>query len=229
MSGRIVVRMDEPECTDPLLTGGKGSSLAYLANVPNVAVPPFFVVTSAAFVQMFQDDETRGLIAALQKETDYPAIDAASKRLRHHVRQKALPPAVEHGIVVAYEDLCKRMGQESASVAVRSSATTEDLADASFAGQHSTYLNQKGAADVVQSCRKCWASVFNSRAAEYRNKHNIGHLKALLCVVVQAMIDPVVAGTGFSCELATGFPGLNVSALWGLGEVMHCFHSFSCL
>ncbi len=212
------MQMDDPRCTDASLTGGKGSSLAVLANVPRVDVPPFFCVTSAVFVQLFSDDETRGLIAALQSQTEFAGIDEASKALRRHVKRRPLPGAVEEEIVAAYAGLCARMRRESVSVAVRSSATTEDLADASFAGQHSTYLNQVGSADVVMSCRKCWASVFNSRAAEYRNKHGIEHLKALLCVVVQVMVDPVVAGTGFSCELATGFPSLNVSALWGLGE-----------
>jgi pyruvate,water dikinase len=218
MKGSVVLSMHDALCKDARLTGGKGSSLAFLAGVPNVSVPPFFVVTSAAFTQMFSDEETTAMIAVLQEQTVYARIDEESKRLRRHVRQKPLPSSVESDIAAAYSDMCERMGQQNVSVAVRSSATTEDLADASFAGQHSTYLNQKGAGDVLRSVRKCWASVFNSRAAEYRNKHNIGHLKALLCVVVQVMVNPVVAGTAFSCELATGFPSLNVSALWGLGE-----------
>jgi phosphohistidine swiveling domain-containing protein len=209
----MIVHMHDPHARDAAITGGKGSSLAVLAELTDV--PPFFCITSKAFSLLFSDSETQSLIAELQVQTEWAQIDAASKRLRKHIKRCSLPVEVEKEIIDAYAALCQ---DPNASVAVRSSATTEDLVDASFAGQHSTYLNQRGAENVVRSVKKCWASVFNSRAAEYRNKHQISHSAALLCVVVQQMIEPVVAGTAFSVELATGFPGLNVSVVWGCGE-----------
>ncbi len=214
----VVVGMSSEACQDPAITGGKGSSLAVLASV--VDVPPFFVVSSFAFRQLFQEDgKTVSLVEDLQKQTEWSKIDQRSKALRRHIKSVQLSKEVQTAIESAYEILCSSLSEPDLSVAVRSSGTVEDSADASFAGQHSTYLNQQGKAAVVLSVKKCWASLFNSRASEYRNKNNIKHSSALLAVVVQAMVVPTVAGTGFSCELASGgFPGLNVTALWGLGE-----------
>ena len=105
-------------------------------------------------------------------------------------------------------------------VACRSSATTEDTKDASFAGQHDTFLFQKGIDDVLTSVRRCWASVFTDRAVEYRGRNHVPHSDAVMAVVVQEMVDPEVAGTAFSVEVSTGFPAVHLAASYGLGEAV---------
>lgn len=105
-------------------------------------------------------------------------------------------------------------------VAVRSSATTEDTKDASFAGQHDTFLFQKTIEDIESTVRSCWASVFTDRAVEYRGRNKIAHKEAVMSVVVQEMVDPVVAGTAFSVEVSTGYPAIHIAATYGLGEAV---------
>uniref|UniRef100_A0A7S3LRR7 pyruvate, water dikinase n=1 Tax=Aplanochytrium stocchinoi TaxID=215587 RepID=A0A7S3LRR7_9STRA len=111
----------------------------------------------------------------------------------------------------------ERLGNRN-PVACRSSATTEDTHDASFAGQHDTFLNQRNLKDVLSSIKKCWASIFTDRAVEYRTRNGIAHADAIMCVVIQNMVEPEVSGTAFSTEISTSFPGIHVAALYGLGE-----------
>ena len=105
-------------------------------------------------------------------------------------------------------------------VAVRSSATSEDGAEASFAGQHDTFLYQRGLGAVVASVKACWASAFTDRAVEYRHRHGVPHAGTVMAVVVQDMVESTVAGTAFSVELNTGFPAAQVAASYGLGEAV---------
>ena len=118
-----------------------------------------------------------------------------------------------------YKQLPKKDGK-TVFVAVRSSATTEDTKDASFAGQHDTFLFMKDLAAVLDHTRYCWASVFTDRAVEYRGRNNIAHAEAVMSVVVQEMVDPEVAGTAFSVEVSTGYPAIHIAASYGLGEAV---------
>jgi hypothetical protein len=125
-------------------------------------------------------------VAALQAVgDDWKQIEARSEALRQSIECLVLPSELERSLHASYARLCEAAGVTNVSVAVRSSATTEDTQAASFAGQHSTELNQVGAAAVVSSVKKCWASAFNARACEYRNKQQIPHIKALMAVAVQ--------------------------------------------
>ena len=145
-------------------------------------------------------------------------VFAKAGQLRDTIARLPLPDGVQGAVEAAYDAMCDARG-ETVAVAVRSSATTEDTEEASFAGQHDTFLNQCGLADIIASIRRCWASVFTDRAVEYRNRQRIAHAEAVMCVVVQAMVVPEVAGTAFSAELATSFPAIHIAATYGLGEV----------
>ena len=236
-----VLSSGDARCVDAALTGGKGSSLAILNAVRGVDVPAFFCVTTEGFRQALAGSrEACKVLAELQaisrlgeREVDAARLerqnsggsepyDASRRlfkvaaRLRQLVEALPLSESVAAAIAAAYSV----MGDGETPVAVRSSATTEDTKDASFAGQHDTFLHQRGVEDVLSSVRKCWASVFTDRAVEYRNRNGIEHEQAVMSVVVQEMVTPAAAGTAFSQELSTGFPAVHISAAYGIGEAV---------
>jgi pyruvate,water dikinase len=148
-------------------------------------------------------------------------LEQAGARLRERILAGELPGDVAADIVGAYRRLGAR--RKNVSVAVRSSATAEDLPEASFAGQQETFLNVRGEAELLAACRRCFASLFTDRAIAYRDNHGIEHTKVALSVGVQPMVrsDRGAAGVMFSVDTETGFPGVVViSASWGLGETV---------
>src|SRR5271169_1872290 len=131
------------------------------------------------------------------------------------------PAAIDQSIRAAYEELGRRCGTADLAVAVRSSATAEDLPQASFAGQQESFLNVRGASELLRACRKCYASLFTDRAIVYRETNGFDHLQVALAVGVQKMVCADRAGSGvmFTLDTETGFPGVVViNAAWGLGE-----------
>ena len=224
----LVLRSYNVAATLPELTGGKGSSLAILNTIKEVEVPNFFCVTTNAYT--LQTTKFKKLIDSLENLSDdfrksnitsqkvLNEMFQEAKRIRSEIEKEDIDSKIVKEIKEAYYELCKESKIENVPVAVRSSATTEDTKDASFAGQHDTYLGQKGENDVINSIRRCWASIFTDRAVEYRSRNNIKHIHAIMCVVVQVMVDPISAGTSFSCEISTGFPAVNIAASYGLGE-----------
>ena len=130
-----------------------------------------------------------------------------------------IPQDIEKSIRSKYKELCKREGHE-VFVAVRSSATAEDLPDASFAGQQDTFLNMKGEQTVIDAVKKCWASLYGARAIYYRVKQGFDHSKVNLCAVVQMMVDAEKAGVMFSSHPSTGEPFTIIEGSWGLGETV---------
>ena len=128
-----------------------------------------------------------------------------------------MPEDIEKAIKSRYEELCKREG-EQVFVAVRSSATAEDLPDASFAGQQETFLNTRGAEDVFNAVRKCWASLYGARAIFYRVEQGFEHDKVNLSAIVQKMVDSEKSGVMFSSQPSTGEPLVVIEGAWGLGE-----------
>lgn len=140
--------------------------------------------------------------------------------LRAFIEQQPFIQAISTAVRAAYEKMPKKADGSTVFVAVRSSATTEDTKDASFAGQHDTFLFQKTIEDIESTIRACWASVFTDRAVEYRGRNKIAHEEAVMSVVVQEMVDPEVAGTAFSVEVSTGYPAIHIAASYGLGEAV---------
>ncbi|MGZ3172535.1 MAG: phosphoenolpyruvate synthase [Croceibacterium sp.] len=213
---------------DVAKVGGKNASLGEMLTAlasQGVRVPDGFAVTADAYRVTIEaaglDDMMRDRIAAFREGT--LALHEAGAQIRAAIREAPLPAAVAKAIRDAYGALCREAGRTNVAVAVRSSATAEDLPDASFAGQQETFLNVAGEAALLEACRGCYASLFTDRAISYREAKNFDHMAVALSVGVQRMVRSDKAGSGvmFSLDPETGFPGVVViSAAWGLGELV---------
>ncbi|NEY90138.1 PEP/pyruvate-binding domain-containing protein [Tabrizicola oligotrophica] len=198
--------------------GGKCASLGEMTQA-GVAVPPGFAVTTDAYQAMLAHHDMRAEIErhlAGVDPFDIDQVDRAAQAIRIRIRSHKLPPAVETAIRTAYA----QMGADM-PVAVRSSATAEDLPDASFAGQQDTYLWVRGADQVVEKVRDCWASLYTTRAVAYREKNRIPHIDVLMSVGVQKMVNARAAGVVMSIDPVNGDQTkIVIDASWGLGEMV---------
>jgi pyruvate, water dikinase len=206
--------------------GGKNASLGEMVrnlDQKGVRVPPGFATTADAYWQYVEANGLKGTIvdslAAL--EAGHAPLAEVGATIRREFLRGTWPKEIAAAIQSAYRELCRRAGTADADVAVRSSATAEDLPDASFAGQQETYLNIRGEAALLDACRRCYASLFTDRAISYRNAKGFDHLKVALSVGVQRMVRSDLGGAGvmFSIDTETGFDKVVVmNAAWGLGE-----------
>lgn len=203
-----VLAIDDPRAGQLRLTGGKAAGLAQLSTIAGLHVPPGFSVTTCAYAKFVKQN---GLAAEVQRDTD-PA------RVRSAVLQSELPPDVQSAIGKAYQDLCRRTQQSA--VAVRSSATAEDLEGRSFAGVHKTCLNVTGEREVMGAVRECYASLFTDGAVNYRRKAGIDDATVQMGVVIQQMVRPRVSGIAFNVDQSTAYLGTVVEASYGLGEAI---------
>jgi len=224
---RYVVALDAVSLGDIAEVGGKNASLGELIRhleKAGVRVVPGFATTVAAYRAFLA---VNGLEETIREQIDRWAgdgvpLEAAGQAIRTAIAGGKWPNAIAAGIEDAYRRLCAASGGEVA-VAVRSSATAEDLPDASFAGQQETFLNVRGAADLLAACTRCLASLYTDRAISYRANHGIDQLRVALSVGVQPMVraDTGAAGVMFTVDTETGFPGVVViDAAFGLGETV---------
>lgn len=202
--------------------GGKCTSLAIMTKA-GAPVPPGFAVTTDAFdAVMTQTDlqtQIRNLLEGLDFE-DVKAVDAISDKIRSLILEQTVPQEVHDETHHAYEALMQLCGGEVA-VAVRSSATAEDLPDASFAGQQDTYLWIVGRSNVMHKIRECWASLYTSRAMTYRNANNIPEEGLSMAVAVQKMVNSRTSGVAMTIDPTNGDKSkIVVDASWGLGEMV---------
>lgn len=221
-----VLWLDAVAAGDIARVGGKNASLGeLLAHLTDagVRVPPGFALTVTAYWAFVEANDLepvmREELTALQRG-DRP-LQAVGLRLREAFLAGTWPAAIAEEIRAAYAELASRHGDAEPAVAVRSSATAEDLPDASFAGQQDTYLNIRGADALLDACRRCFASLFTDRAIEYRQSRGFDHFKVGLSVGVQLMVraDLGSAGVMFTLDTETGFDQVvMISAVWGLGE-----------
>jgi len=214
---------------DVSVAGGKGASLAEMYN-SKVPVPPGFVVTAQAYAYFLSKTGLDKQVSRILNGIDVnntAQLENASKTIREAIEKTPLPIDLEEEIVEAYYVLDSGQVEGANSflkrgsgvfVAVRSSATTEDLADASFAGQQDTYLNVRGERELIESVRKCVSSLFTARAIYYRTKKGFTHDKARLAVVVQIMINSEKSGVMFSKNPTKDENTIVIEAVWGLGE-----------
>ncbi|MGQ0534914.1 MAG: PEP/pyruvate-binding domain-containing protein [Methanobacteriota archaeon] len=204
------------------LVGGKGANLGELMGI-GLPVPPAFAVTAPAYREFLAQsglaEKIGGILSGLDVDED-KALKEAAKEIREAIVKAGMPAAIRDEIEKSYASLSKGEREESSFVAVRSSATAEDLPEASFAGQQDTYLNIRGAAAVVDGVLRCWASLFTSRAIFYRVKHSFDHGKVAIAVVVQRMVDAEKSGVLFTRHPSTGAEQLILEAAWGLGEAV---------
>ncbi|HVP30807.1 MAG TPA: phosphoenolpyruvate synthase, partial [Myxococcota bacterium] len=224
---RFVRPFDSLTLDDVPLVGGKNASFGELIRALKplgVKVPDGFALTADAYKALLDGPGVReGLRNALRglDPTDVDSLRAAGALARRTLREAPVSPEMQREIEEAYAALSRRYGQEQADVAVRSSATAEDLPTASFAGQQETYLNVHGVPQLVEACRRCFASLFTDRAISYRAERGFDHEKVYLSIGVQKMVRSDQAGSGvmFTLDTESGFDqAVLITAIYGLGE-----------
>ena len=203
--------------------GGKNASLGEMM-MAELPVPPGFAVTTVAYETMWSDPGLVGDVNDLLRAIDHDD-HAANREISRHIRDRIeavpVPDAVDADVRAAYQALCEHCDVDNLPVAVRSSATAEDLPDASFAGQQDTYLWIQGADAVIENMRRCWSSIFTDRAIAYRHAKGYLHQAIAMSVGVQKMIDPISSGVAFTLNPTNGDRSqVAIDASWGLGEAV---------
>lgn len=218
----------EIRLADVPLVGGKNASLGELYSEltgAGVRVPNGFAITAEAYTAILDGSGLRDAMARMLKGVtgeDLGALAEAGRALRRLIVEAPLPPGLEDDVIAAYRTLCREYGAGLA-VAVRSSATAEDLPEASFAGQHETYLGVRGDQALLAACRRCFASLFTDRAIAYRIHQGFDHMAVRLSVGVQKMVraDRGAAGVMFTLDPESGFRDVVlINSAYGLGEAV---------
>ncbi|MBE6486564.1 MAG: phosphoenolpyruvate synthase [Methanosphaera stadtmanae] len=202
------------------IAGGKGANLGELTNA-GIPVPPGFVITAGTYQKFITEtgivDEINNMLASLDINNT-PELQKVSEDIKNLIVTTDIPDDIQTAIIESYNKLCMDVEIDDVVVAIRSSATAEDLPDASFAGQQDTYLNISGIEDVLTNVRMCWASLFEARAIFYRAENDFDHSKVLIAVVVQQMVNSEKAGVMFTVDPSTGEEEMLIEGAWGLGE-----------
>ena len=220
---QFLLWFEQLEREDVAIVGGKSSSLGEMTAKVDVPVPYGFATTAHAYRYFFEksglDNEVRELVGELTDVENSALLRDVCSRIRQAILDKEMPQDLQDAIAAAYEELGKKMNIDQPYVAVRSSATAEDLPDASFAGQQDTYLNVQGAETIIAKVKECYASCFTDRAVYYREKQGFDHLDVALSAAVQMMVFSKAAGVMFTVNVATGDDqNILMEAAWGLGE-----------
>ncbi|WP_417913892.1 phosphoenolpyruvate synthase [Candidatus Electronema sp. JM] len=223
---KLILWFDEIGIEDVPLVGGKNASLGEMyqhLTGKGVAVPHGFAITAYAYRYLLKEAgieaEIRQVLSDLNTE-DMANLAERGAKCRDIIRNAPFPPLLRDAIIEAYKKMEAEYGP-NVDVAVRSSATAEDLPDASFAGQQETYLNIHGYENIIQNCRKCFASLFTNRAISYRQHQGFGQFDVYLSITVQKMVrsDSACSGVLFSIDTESGFrDAVFITGAWGLGE-----------
>ncbi|MEM3488522.1 MAG: phosphoenolpyruvate synthase, partial [Nitrososphaerota archaeon] len=222
---KLVLWFEELRKEDVPLVGGKCANLGEMISA-GIPVPPGFAITAYAYKKFIEETKIAEKIYDILDETikdpkDPKQYEEASKKIRALIEATAMPKSIEEEIVKAYRELNKKVGLKEVFVAVRSSATAEDLPGASFAGQQETYLNIRGEKELLESVRKCWSSLFTPRAIFYRTEKGFRHERVLISVAVQKMVNSRSAGVMFTLHPVTGDRSkIVIESVWGLGEAI---------
>jgi len=224
---QFIMWFDEVGIEDIPYVGGKNASLGEMyqnLGKKGVKIPFGFAITAYAYRYILEKSGTKNEIKKILKDLDTHNLDSLAEKghkIRDLIRHTEIPKDLEKEIFDAYDKLCKKEKIPDLDVAVRSSATAEDLPDASFAGQQESYLNIRGKANLLEAVRKCFASLFTNRAISYREDKHFDHFSIALSVVVQRMVRSDLASSGimFSIDTETGFRDVVViNSTYGLGE-----------
>ncbi|AEH25148.1 phosphoenolpyruvate synthase [Pyrococcus yayanosii] len=229
MAYRFIKWFEELSKKDVPLVGGKGANLGEMTRA-GIPVPPGFCVTAEAykyFVENTLVEDGRTLqewimdVISKTNVDDSKQLQENTAKIREKIISMPMPEEIAEEIRRAYKELSQRFGQEEVYVAVRSSATAEDLPEASFAGQQETYLDVLGADDVIDKVKRCWASLWTARATFYRAKQGFDHSKVYLSAVVQKMVNSEKSGVMFTANPVTNDRNeIMINASWGLGEAV---------
>jgi pyruvate,water dikinase len=223
LTRKYIKWFDEISKKDIPLVGGKGANLGELT-IHDVHVPPGYCVTAQAYSDFIDfaglKDEIRHIISTIDFE-DSDDLTGKCQKIRDMILSAAVPQDIEAEISSAYEELCTRTGVNDLKVAVRSSATAEDLPDASFAGQQDTYLHIRTNVEVLSHVKKCWASLWTARATYYREKQGFDHFEVSLSAVVQKMVNSGKSGVMFTANpISNELDEIMINSSWGLGEAV---------
>src|SRR5690606_31108960 len=213
---------------DVPVVGGKNASLGEMVHTlkaEGIQVPDGFATTANAYWHFLDTNNLTGTIQShIDKwESGTQSLEDTGRAIRGLILQADFPDDLATGIREAYRQLCERYGVDQVDVAVRSSATAEDLPQASFAGQQETFLNISGERELLEACQRCYASLFTDRAISYRKVQGFDHMRVALSIGVQKMVRSDLAGSGvmFTIDTETGFPNIIlINAAWGLGETV---------
>jgi pyruvate,water dikinase len=215
-----VVKFEDLNKSDIGIAGGKGANLGELTQA-GIPVPPGFVVTAQAYEKFMDEaginDQVMGILEKIDIN-DTKALQAAAEEIKKIIIEAPIPEDLVIFIREYYNELCQRVDEDDTDVAIRSSATAEDLPEASFAGQQDTFLHVSGDDEVIEYIRKCWASLFEARAIFYREENDFEHSKVYIAVVVQKMANADKAGVMFTVNPSTGEEIALIEGSWGLGE-----------
>lgn len=223
-SQSFILWFDEIGIEDIPLVGGKNASLGEMHKQTKVKIPRGFAITAYAYRYVLEKagvlDELKAVLKGLNIH-DSKVLDRASGKVRKLIMDCAIPEELKDAIVKAYHKLAAQYQKKTIDVAVRSSATAEDLPGASFAGQQESFLNIKGVQSLLDACKRCFASLFTSRAIVYRVENKFDHFKVYLSIGVQKMVrsDLASAGVIFTLDTETGFKDVVfITGSYGLGE-----------
>jgi pyruvate,water dikinase len=205
------------------LVGGKNASLGEMIRA-GIRVPPGFAVTTESYLAFITEtgirDKIYGILAGPDPD-DVQSINNAGEQVQNLITSASMSQDIKTAIEHSYSELCDQCSVASLPVAVRSSATAEDLPSASFAGQQDTYLWIQGSVQVIEKVQRCWASLFTPRAISYRIKNNFPHEKVLISVGVQKMVNSKAAGVMFTLNPTDGdLSKVLIEGSWGLGETV---------
>jgi pyruvate,water dikinase len=219
----------EISAKDVPIVGGKNASLGEMIrslSKKGINIPEGFALTASAFWYFLKENGIDKELKAIFKHFDPKSLKSlkkTGKKARQLILKGRFPLELKKEIIKNYQKLSELYSEKKVDVAVRSSATAEDLPSASFAGQHETYLNVRGEKELLKAIRKSMASLFNDRAIAYREEKGFSHLKIALSVGIQKMIqaDKGAAGVMFTLDTETGFPNVVlINSIWGIGEMI---------
>jgi pyruvate,water dikinase len=229
MQNKFILGLQEAGIRDIERVGGKNASLGemiqHLCKL-GIRIPAGFIITVDAYQSFISYNQLADKISSLIAEIDYDNMESlrrAGLQVRNMIRNTKFPPELSQMIIDAYYRLSAEYGQEITDVAVRSSATAEDLPDASFAGQQETYLNVRGPAAIMDAVRNCFASLFTDRAISYRRNFGFDHFAIGISVCIQKMVrsDLGSSGVAFSLDTESGFKdAVVINGIFGLGELI---------
>jgi pyruvate, water dikinase len=229
MENKFILGLHQAGIRDIERVGGKNASLGemiqHLSKL-GIRIPAGFIITVEAYQSFISYNQLADKISSLIAEIDYENIESlrrAGLQIRNMIRNTKFPPDLSNMIIEAYYRMSAAYGQDITDVAVRSSATAEDLPDASFAGQQETYLNVRGPAAIMDSVRNCFASLFTDRAISYRQNFGFDHFAIGISVCIQKMVrsDLGSSGVAFSLDTESGFKdAVVINGIFGLGELI---------
>ena len=218
---QYVVPFDEYDPELRPVLGGKNASLGEMTRA-GLPVPPGFAITTTAFTAHVEHPAVSGELTRLLAEADPlrpEGIESVSRAVRALVEATGLTAEVTDALMGAYDRLCERCQADDVAVAVRSSATCEDAPDASFAGEHDSFLWVRGAEDIARHVVRCWSSLWTARAISYRAQTGYRDAAVAMSVGVQKMVRPVASGVAFTLNPSNGDRSqVAIDASWGLGE-----------